>query len=172
LYELYWGNDQTFYEIADQFPFSYNVIREHYNQENIAIDTGGVRNRWYDKERGIPYKYKLPSDDPQIRYQDEPLPDNPDGNKYMAETPLHRDKDELYQLYWGYGLTASQIKARCEFDVNVKQYMKDMGIPVRNFHEHRQWKPYHGVPPKFEWPEEDEDEIDTVYTVPKPAVGD
>jgi len=172
LYELYWGKDQTFKEIADDLPFSFNVIYKVYEQRNIAVDTAGNQDRWYDKQRGIPSKYKLPSDEKTVQYQDEALPDNPDGSKYMAETPLHRDKDQLYQLYWGYGLTASQIKARCEHQVNVKQHMRELGIPVRDFNEDKRWKPYLGVPPKFEWPKEDEDEIDTVYTVQKPAVRD
>jgi len=87
--------------------------------------------------------------------------DSPENNKYLAEVPLEHDKDRLYQLYWGYGLSAMEIRARCKRDVNIKRYMSNMGIPTREFWDHRDWQPHHGVPPMFEWPSTDDEDDST-----------
>jgi len=87
---------------------------------------------------------------------EDELPDDPDGSKYMTETPLRRDKERLYELYWGYGLSLKHIEARCEKSPDMGTIMRKLGIPVRNYNDHRQWAPHLGIPPKYEWPDDEE----------------
>jgi len=158
-YELYWGQNQTSREIAEGESFGHTSVLTTLQDENIPMHTDGG-NRWYDKERGIPHKYKLPSDNP-VTEVDNPIPNDPDPSKYIKEeTSIRFDKYKMYQLYWGCGFTVGQIQARLDVDIDVYATLDEMGIPRRDYVNHVHWKPYKGVPPMFEWPDEDEEEAD------------
>jgi len=155
-YELYWGQDQTLGDIASEKGFAESTVKDHYHSENIAVDRISGSSRWFDKQRGIPNKYRLPSDNP-VTNIDDPLPNNPDPSKYIRdETSIRFDKHKLYQLYWGYGFTISQIEARLDVETNIRQQMDQFGIPRRNYYTHLRWEPHKGIPPMYVWPEEDE----------------
>ena len=152
-YELYWGEQLSLNEIAEQKDVSREFVCAQYQESDVPVRGGsGV---WYTD--GIPIGWKLPRDEPPSATEGA-LPDDPDPSKYMAETPLHRDKQRLYQLYWGYGLSLKHIQARCEGSPEVSKSMQELGIPVRNYNDHRRWAPHLGVPPKYEWPDDEFDE--------------
>ena len=38
-------------------------------------------------------------------------------------------------------------------DAKVRDWMRELGIPVRSYETHKHWEPHHDeVPPMFEWP--------------------
>jgi len=173
-YQKYWGEDNTLREMASQLDVNHEMILGIMQSRGIPRDTD-THIRWYDEDRGIPEKYKLPRDERRgtTDSTDEPsgsLPEDPNPTDYLAKTPLHRDKERLYQLYWGYGLSAEAIAARCESDgIHVKENLRKLGIPTRDFHDHLRWEPHHGIPPKYEWAD-DNDEMDHergLYLSPK-----
>jgi len=147
LFEWYWGERKTFAKIAAEQGVAPNFLSHYFQQHNVPTNVSS-KDRWHGD---IPVKYEWPDDGRD--HQHEPLPDNPDGNKYMNEKPAYRDKDRLYELYWGLGLSAAHISERCRGNVNVNKYLREHGIPVRNHRKHISWEPHHGVPPMFEWPD-------------------
>jgi hypothetical protein len=111
----------------------------------------GGNSKWFDKDRGIPKKYKRPRD--ENVETDQSLPDDPTPDKYLADPPLHQDKDRLYELHWEYGCSAAHIQEMADSDTKVRDWMRKLGIPVRSYEEHKHWEPHHDeVPPMFEWP--------------------
>jgi len=159
-YEQYWGQDQSTAEIADNVGIGKTTVEEHLRDENIPVDIK-KGNKWFKDD--IPYRYKLPSDDPVCDI-DDPLPNNPDPSKYIIEeTSIRFDKHKLYQLHWGCGFSIAEIKARLEANIDVHERFREFGIPKRTKSENLFWEPHKGVPPMFEWSDEDElttEEID------------
>jgi len=159
-YELYWKQGNTTRELEDKLDVHHQFIVKVMRAKGVPRDTD-ISIRWKDKEVGVLEKYKWPDDHPREDpcSTDEPLgslPENPSPNDYLAETPLYRDKDRLYQLYWGYGLTKEAILARCDCThKTLNKYFREFGIPRREFHRHTDWEPHHGIPPKYEWDEHD-----------------
>jgi len=152
-YELYWGKDMTTHEIAEMVGCNQNTVQRHFKDENIPMDTQ-TGNRWFIE--GIPHKYKLPSDDP-ITDIDDPLPNNPDPSKYIKEeTSIRFDKHKLYQLHWGCGFSIAEIEARLEKNIDVHKRFREFGIPKRTKSDNLFWEPHKGIPPMYEWPDEDE----------------
>jgi hypothetical protein len=81
------------------------------------------------------------------------LPKNPDPEKYLAETPLHRDKERLYELHWKYGCSMGHIEAMNDSSRDIRRCFSELGIPYRDYASHKHWEPHHqDVPPMFEWP--------------------
>jgi len=150
-FEWHWTDSTPLYQIADEQGVGQVTVRNEYTRRGVPINS--AKNRTPDAEITKPYQWP---DDRASEDNGGELPDDPDPAKYMAETPIYADKQRLYELYWGYGLSAAHIRARCRGAPDIKQRMRNMGIPTRNYHQHTRWAPHHGVPPKYEWPEDDE----------------
>jgi len=157
-YEQYWDRDQSVREIADQLDVHHECVLSTMKELGVPRNHPSLRNKWYDKEHGVPRRYKQPRD--EARCEDDnrgEMPEDPSPNDYLAETPLYRDKDRLYQLYWGYGLTKAAILARCDCTHSTLiSYFRELGIPEREYRSHTRWEPHHGIPPKYEWPDDHE----------------
>jgi len=161
-YELYWGCDLNYSEIAELKGISEHSVARVFRDKNIARLPQSYGKKWYDKERGIPQQFKLPRDssshsDASRTSSDDAsqdsLPKNPDPNKYLAETPTHRDKDRLYELHWRYGCSVAHIQAMVDTECDIRDCMRQLGIPLREYAEHKDWEPHHKqVPPMFQWP--------------------
>lgn len=195
-YELYWGKDMNYKEIAEYKDLSAKTVGRIFRQQNIPVSRSG--NKWFDKEAGIPAQFKLSRDEDRIADDEESnpkyadgtstasassaknpkgeLPENPNPNDYLAEKPLHRDKDKLYKLHWGYGCSVAHIGAMCDFTRNIRECFDDLGIPYRSYDENQNWEPHHeGVPAMFEWSydkDDYEDEIDWTLSSQNKATGD
>ena len=159
-YEQYWEQENTIRELEDKLGVDHQFVSRVMRTKGVPRDTD-TSIRWKDKEAGVLEKYKWPDDHPREdpSSESEPtgtMPEDPSPNDYLAETPLYRDKDRLYQLYWGYGLTKEAILARCDCThKTLNKYFREFGIPRREFHRHTDWEPHHGIPPKYEWDEHD-----------------
>lgn len=159
LYELYWGEGLTQRQIADRYDVSDHFVHDQYNYTSIPQET--ARPRDFAGET-IPQGYEWPDNHPrasETHPQHEPLPENPDGSKYLAKDTIPSNKDRLYELYWGYGCSLKHIAAMSEVSSDtIRRRMRSFGIPIRVWGEHTTWEPHHGVPPKYEWPYEFEHE--------------
>ncbi len=153
-YHLYWTEDMTFSEMAERFGVSESVVKDRFNQANVATMEQYENQKWYDKGRGIPQRYKLPRDEPD---HNQSLPDDPDAERYLLEeTPLQFDKDRLYELHWKYGCSMAHIGAMMDNN-KPREVFRRHGIPYRNYQQHRDWEPHHStVPPMFQWPRNSE----------------
>jgi len=181
-YQLYWEDDYSLRTIASQHNISQQSVISAFKQANVPRASDGTNSKWFDKDRGIPKKYKLPRDEQREGGSsvDNPkgkLPDDPTPEKYLADTPLHRDKERLYELHWGYGCSAALINAMAETENHIHEWMRKLGIPVRSYEQHKHWEPHHdGVPPMFEWPHDrgyDNDEaIEWTLSEKNMATGD
>lgn len=152
LFELHWGRQQTLAEIAAKRGVGRNFVSKQYIQRNIPTYNYGA-NQFVTNDTGVPLPYQWGETNPVSNDEPKTLPDDPDPSKYMTNTPLYRDKERLYKLYWGYGLSAKHIAAMCDKDPHMHRYLRKQGIPVREYHSHIGWEPHHAVPPKYEWPE-------------------
>ena len=159
-YKLYWQDDCNYNEIAELKDISKNTVGRVFRQANIVtIPEGRSRdNKWFDKERGIPTQFKMPRDEERkdgssASNPKGELPENPDTEKYLAETPLHRDKERLYELHWKYGCSMGHIEAMNDSSRDIRRCFSELGIPYRDYASHKHWEPHHqDVPPMFEWP--------------------
>lgn len=71
------------------------------------------------------------------------------GSKYTIATPAYKDKDELYDLYWGENLTLKEIGERLDTRwQSVLDYMRKFGIPRRGSGA-KAWDG-ESIPPGFE----------------------
>lgn len=162
-YKLYWGDDMTFREIAEEHGFSDKFAIQIFNKENIPTLERTQGDKWYDKKRGIPMKYKQPRDEHQEQSQQEqPLPDDPNPEKYLLDTPLVHDKERLYELHWKYGCSVAHIQEMANVECDARHRMEKLGIPTRYEAKHSEWQPHHGVPPMFEWPRDRDDDDEGV----------
>lgn len=161
LYKLHWGDGLSLKEISQKFDVSNSLVTRVYGDSSIPV----FKYRGTDfTGESIPVCYEWP-DDRDNHHQYDPLPDNPDGSKYLAETMLHEDKERLYELHWGYGCSLSHIAEMSERnDTTLAKHFHDHGIPVRSYSTHTKWEPHHGVPPMYEWPDDFEDDEDAVAT--------
>lgn len=76
-------------------------------------------------------------------------------NKYTLDTPTLRDKDYLYQQYWGEGRSAQDIADEHDVSPNtVRRYMRQFGIPRRHAGDHCQGVDPTRMPWKYQWPED------------------
>jgi len=149
LFDLHWSQRLSLVEIGRKHRVTRNYVRDEFDRKNIPTYNGAGKE--WPEDATIPTAYQWPEDD-----DDEPadtMPDNPDPAKYMVETPLYRDKERLYELYWEYGCCAKHIEAMCDKDPHIHRYLRKQGIPVRQYRTHIHWEPHHGVPPKYEWPD-------------------
>ena len=162
LYEIYWGEGMTHSQIADRYNVGQQFISRVFNERDIPQEPH--RPSDFDGTT-IPQMYEWPDDrDDEPHPQHQPLPENPDGSKYVAETQTMQE-EKLYELHWGYGCSAEHIAAIADSNgQTIRKRMREYGIPVREWGTHTKWEPHHGVPPKYEWPngeppsESDEDD--------------
>ena len=173
-YELYWEQGHTARELEDMLGVHHQFILEVMQTKGVPRDTH-TSSRWHDKEAGVPEKYKWSEDHPREdpSSSDEPLgkmPEDPTPSDYINDVPLRRNKDRLYKLYWQYGMCVEGIAAISEVsNSRIRECMDEFGIPRRDYHDHLRWHPHHGVPPKYEWPDDHEQ---SESTIPENAVSD
>jgi|APHM01.1.fsa_nt_gi hypothetical protein len=152
LYELYWGEGLSLTDIHKKYGTSSSTVQERYLESSIPVitDTADARCRFHDN--GVPRGFGYTP--PAQRSQEErgSLPDDPDGSKYLANVN-HFDKDWLYQMHWGYGLSLQEIAARTDLSGSapIHDQMRKQGIPVRDKMRHLRWEPHDGVPAMFEF---------------------
>lgn len=162
-YELYWGQRLGYTEIANKCGIGTSFVGRKIREANIPTRDDPYPTRKADE---IPQRYEWPESEPAVLDTDDPtadLPDNPDGSKYIADTNGEFDKDRLYELYWGYGCSIKQMAAMLEVpSTTLRDRFGDMGIPIRSWNDHLKWEPQHGVPPKYEWHREFEQQDDAV----------
>jgi len=151
-YQLYWGERLSYSDIASRFDFGLTFVAEQIRGAGIPTRNGLLPAGDPDE---IPPQYRWTGDGEWVDVGDDPtadLPDNPDGSKYVNTDPEY-DKDHLYELYWGYGLSLSHLAARLDTPrATLKDRLDNYGIPIREWAAHTKWEPHHGVPPKYEWP--------------------
>lgn len=155
-YELYWGERLNYADIASRLNLGTSFVGEQ-------IRAAGVPTRDDPYPTGdpdeIPQRYEWPDSEPATLNSDDPtadLPDNPDGSKYVPdETRICFEKDRLYELYWEYGLALTHLAARLDVSgTTLRDKFNEYGIPIREWYAHTKWEPHHGVPPKYEWPDD------------------
>jgi hypothetical protein len=153
LYQMYWGDDMSLSEIADETGASGYFVQKLYRESSIPIvtDNSDSRDKLYDN--GVPkgFGYTPPSE-----RDDGEMPDDPDPSKYLADYREY-DADWLYQMHWGYGLSVKEMTERADtidYSKTLTKLMEEYGIPVRNMRHHYGWEPHKGVPSMFEWSSE------------------
>jgi hypothetical protein len=133
--------------VASEFGASDHIVKDRFHASSIPVitDTSGRFSRFYDN--GVPRGFGYTP--PTQRSHDErgSLPDDPDASKYLT-TVNHFDKEWLYEMHWGYGLSLQEITARADVGSSAPIYeqMRNQGIPIRDKLEHLRWEPHDGVP--------------------------
>jgi len=149
LYELYWGKGMTHAQIAEQYDVSEQLVCRVYNERNIPQEPHRPPEFSGDE---LPRGYEWPDGAPSESAQQ--LPEDPDGSKYLADFTT-MDKDELYKLHWEYGCSVEHIASMSDLSERaVRDRMESSDVPLRIWRSHTDWEPHHGVPPKYEWPDD------------------
>lgn len=160
IYRHYWVYGRTQRETAEQLGWSKSFVELRMTQYGIPTREKKVK-RSSDPEE-IPPTYQWPTEDTEQKRGS--MPEDPDPSKYLVDVPDL--KDEIYQLYWGYGLGIEQINARLS-ETNtpreVRGLMERFNIPTRYSWTTTQWRPMDGIPPEYEWPESERDQLDWSY---------
>jgi len=160
IYEHYWVQGRSQNETAEQLPVSTTTVQNW--MENFGIPRRGQKESYSGE--GIPPTFQWSTDDEEDESKGT-MPDDPNPDKYLTGSSFSKEK--LYQMYWGYGFSTRQIQARLDTDLSpsrVGDIIREMGIPTRpRGHPTRVWCPVDGVPPGYEWPEDDRTEPEKDY---------
>lgn len=151
LYVAYWAHDKTIAEIAREHDVDTETVQERFESTGVPRHPAGGNgaSHWTD---GVPSKYQWPTT--RATSGSDPAPSDTDPSRYLADPAPYRDKETLYELYWGHGHSITAVAARLDVDSsNVGKYMDELGIPKQEYHAHTDWAPHTGVPPKYEWPD-------------------
>lgn len=160
-YDQYWRAGKSFREIAEEYDLHKLSLNNAMQAKGIPIRRNGRPS--YEPgtvPRGFGVDAERLNERDDRADEDELLPENPDPSKYLANTNGY-DKDWLYEMYWGYGLTLKEVAARADVSADVLRYrLQVMGIPIRNHgtDANNDWSPHKGVPPMFEYEEVSEQE--------------
>jgi len=136
-------------------------LGEHASSIGNALAEAANKGLVEKANTSTPVKWQL-SDEGYVRacgedpdFDDAPAPERVDPSDYLIEEPaIEYDKQKLYRLHWGYGLSVLHIRELCglEGKNTLRRKLEDFGIPIRSWHDHTGWEPHHGIPPMYEWP--------------------